>query len=77
MCKDGELFIQSDIFKLIESMTNTIDYSTYFDRKKIHGLQWLNKNPYNVLTDRELFVRNQDLPIYRAIYIRNSKVFID
>ncbi len=77
MCKDGELFIQSDIFKLIESMTNTIDHSTYFERKEIQGLKWLNKNPYNVLTDRELFVRNRDLPIYRAIYIRNKKAFIN
>ena len=77
MCKDGELFIQSDIFKLIESMTNAIDHSTYFERKEIQGLKWLNKNPYNVLTDRELFVRNRDLPIYRAIYIRNKKAFIN
>ena len=57
-------------------MTNVIDNSSYFDRKIIDGLKWLNENPYNVLTDRELFVRNQELPIYRAIYIRNKTVFI-
>ena len=71
MSKDGELFIQSDILKLIESMTNVIDKSTYFDRKYEKGLKWLDKNPYEVLTDRELFVLNQNLPIYRAMYIRN------
>ena len=73
MSKDGELFIQSDIYKLIESMTNVIDKSTYFDRKSLEGLKWLDKNPYQISTDRELFVLNQNLPIYRAIYIRNSK----
>jgi len=71
--KDGELFIQSDIFKLIESMSNVIDKSTYFDRKYVDGLKWLNKNPYEASTDRELFVAKKNLPIYRAIYIRNSK----
>ena len=70
--KDGELFIQSDIFKLIESMTNKIDQSVYFDRKDTCGLKWLNKNPYQAYTDRELFVLKKNLPIYRAMYIRNS-----
>ena len=72
MSKDGELFIQSDISKLIESMTSVIDECTYFDRKYVHGLKWLNKNPYEVSTDREVFVLKKNLPIYRAMYIRNS-----
>ena len=76
IAKDGELFIQSDIFELIKSMTDTIDNSIYFDRKIIKGLKWIDKNPYNVFTDRELFVFKQNLPIYRAMYIRNRKVFI-
>jgi len=74
MNKDGELFIQSDIFKLIESMTNIIDSTSYFDRKDKDGLKWLDRNPYDVLTDRELFVLKQKKPIYRAMYIRNSKL---
>ena len=77
MSKDGELFIQSDILKLIESMNNVIDKSTYFDRKDLQGLRLLDKNPYNASTDRELFVVKQNLPIYRAMYIRNSKLFIN
>jgi len=77
MSKDGELFIQSDIFKLIESMTNVIDNSIYFDRTDLHGLRWIDKNPYDVSTDRELFVIKQNLPIYRAMYIRNSTIFIN
>ena len=77
MSKDGELFIQSDIFGLIEYMTNVIDKSKFFDRQTLDGMKWLDKNPYEVFTDRELFALNQNLPIYRAIYIRNSEVFID
>ena len=75
MCKDGELFIQTDIFKLIESMSNVIDKSTYFDRKYIQGLKWLKGNPYEASTDRELFVLKKNLPIYRAMYMRNSRAF--
>ena len=74
---DGELFIQSDIYKLIEYMTNIIDESIYFDRKILKGLKWLEKNPYEVTTDRESFVLKQNLPIYRAMYIRNSALFIN
>ena len=75
MSKDSELFIQSDIFKLIESMINIIDNSTFFERKEIGGVKWLNKNPYDVCTDRECFVIRKNLPIYRAVYIRNRKSF--
>ena len=75
--KDGELFIQSDILKLMEYMTNVIDESIYFDRKVINGLKMLEKNPYEVFTDRESFVLKQNLPIYRAMYIRNMTLFIN
>ncbi len=77
MSKDGELFIQTDIIKLIEFMSDIIDESNYFERKVVKGLKWLEKNPYGVSTDRELFVLKQNLPIYRAMYIRNGKVFMN
>jgi len=77
MSEDGELFIQSDILKLIEYMSHVIDDSIYFDKKVVRGFKWLKKNPYEVSTDRELFVLKKNLPIYRAMYIRNSALFID
>mgnify|MGYP001258439210 FL=1 len=77
MSKDGEIFIQSDIFKLIESMTNMIDESRYFNRKNVGDLRLIDKNPYNAKTDRELFSLKKNLPIYRAMYIRNSLLFIN
>ena len=77
MSQDGELFIQSDVLKLIKYMSNLIDDNIYFDRKLVNGFKYLEENPYKVSTDRELFVLKQNLPIYRAMYIRNSKLFIN
>ena len=71
MNKGGELFIQTDIFELLESMSNVIENSNYFYKKELQRLKYLNKNPYEVCTDRELFVLKQNLPVYRAMYIRN------
>ena len=76
MSHNGELFIQSDVFKLIEYMSDVIDESIYFDRKVVNGLKWLEKNPYEVSTDREIFVLKRNLPIFRAMYIRNKAIFI-
>ncbi len=76
MSHNGELFIQSDVFKLIEYMSDVIDESIYFDRKVVNGLKWLEKNPYEVSTDREIFVLKRKLPIFRAMYIRNKALFI-
>ncbi len=75
MSKDGEIFIQSDIFKLIEYMTNTIDRNRYFTRKNLGYLRSIDKNPYNVMTDREIFSLKKNLLIYRVMYIRNSLLF--
>ena len=76
MSQNGELFIQSDILQLTEYMCNLIDDNIYFDRKVEKGLNYLEKNPYEVSTDRELFVLKQNMPIYRAMYIRNSMQLI-
>ena len=75
MSKDGEIFIQSDIFKLIEYMTNTIDENRYFTRKNVGDFRSFDKNPYNVMTDREIFSLKKNLLIYRVMYIRNSLLF--
>ena len=77
ICKDGELFIQSDIFSLFEYMSNVIDDSIYFDSKLVNGLKLIEKNPYEVSTERESFVLKQNLKIYRAMYMRNREPFIN
>ena len=75
MSKDGEIFIQSDIFKLIEYMINKIDENRYFARKNVGDLMSIDKNPYNLMTDREIFSLKKNLLIYRVMYIRNSLLF--
>jgi len=77
MNKNGEIFIQSDILKLFDSMKNTMDQSKYFNRKDVGDMILLDENPYKVKTDRELYSLKKNLPIYREIYIRNSLLFID
>lgn len=71
----GEIFIQSDILEVIESMIEVIDSSCYFERKSLNGLKWLDKNPYAIYTEREIYAVERNLPIYRAMYLRNSKLF--
>ena len=73
----GEIFIQSDILEVIESMIEVIESSCYFDRKIFNGIQWLDNNPYEIYTEREIYALERDLPIYRAMYCRNSKLFIN
>ncbi len=75
LSEGGEIFIQSDISEVIESMIEVIDSSSYFDRKLFNGVKWLDKNPYEIHTEREIYALEKDLPIYRAIYCRNSKLF--
>ena len=77
MSRDGEVFIQSDILKLIESMTNIIDKSIYFDRKIVGNQKDINNNPYHVKTDREHLSIKKNLPIYRAMYIRNNFLYVN
>ncbi len=73
----GEIFIQSDILEVMESMIEVIDSSCYFDRKLFNGLKWLDKNPYEIYTEREIYALERDLSIYRAMYCRNSNLFIN
>ena len=77
MSKGGEIFIQSDIFKLIKYMNHVIDNSKYFNRKDEGDFGFIDKNPYNANTDRELFSLKRNIPIYRSMYIRNSLLFLN
>ena len=77
MSMGGEVFIQSDILNLIESMTNTIDKSIYFDRKIVGNLNYIDNNPYDVKTDRECLSIKKNLPIYRAMYTRNNYLYVN
>lgn len=69
----GELFIQSDIYPLFEHMSNLVESSQYFDFENNNIPPELNKNPYNVTTEREEYAIKKGLRVYRKLYLRNSK----
>ena len=58
-------------------MTNTIDQCRYFDRKGEGDLSFIEHNPYDIKTDREIFSLNKNLPIYRAMYVRNDFIYVN
>ena len=73
----GELFIQSDIKDVVNLMILDIEHSLYFTRQKVNHTIWLEENPYHVSTEREMYALKQELPIYRALFIRNSTKLIE
>ena len=69
----SELFIQSDILEVIESMTSLIQASGCFNRfEDLNGI-WAEENPFSIFTERESYVLANGLRVYRALYIRNAK----
>ncbi len=68
-----KLFIQSDIFAVIEHMNLLIELSDCFNRFQTSKGLWLDENPFCIPTEREDYVISKDLPIYRALYTRNNQ----
>ena len=73
----GELFIQSDVLNVIESISHMIEKTNYFKPKIIQGSKLLNSNPYDSRTEREIYAMKNNLSIYRLLYIRNDMDYID
>ncbi len=71
-----ELFIQSDILDVIESMSNLIETSGFFDLTIYKNSKWLDQNPFLVSTEREIYVQRKGIDIYRLLYVRNQKRFL-
>tara|TARA_Y100001968_G_scaffold94710_1_gene85038 strand:- start:929 stop:1636 length:708 start_codon:yes stop_codon:yes gene_type:complete len=67
----SELFIQSDIDLVIQPMITLIQASQCFSPLKLNSNHFLKRNPYNILTEREHYVLNKKLPVYRVLYYRN------
>jgi tRNA (guanine-N7-)-methyltransferase len=71
LAEDHELFIQSDVLAVIEPMVALIEASGCFARPASDALPWRADNPLPVPTERETYVLNQNLPVYRVLYRRN------
>ena len=67
-----ELFLQSDVLEVIEPMVALTELSACFDRPAEDQRPWRSENPLPVPTERERYVLEQSLPVYRVLYRRNQ-----
>lgn len=86
MNQGGVVFLQSDIKEALEAMRDKFveeDGLVYFDEntddiddKDVEDEQeYALANPLGIPTEREVSVLNNDLPIYRTLFIRNDVSF--
>ena len=72
-----ELFLQSDVPEVIEPMVALTELSGCFERPGNDARPWRLDNPLPVPTERERYVLEQALPIYRVLYQRNRQPLPD
>ena len=65
-------FSQSDVLAVIEPMVAVSEASGCFNRPQGDTLPWRTSNPLPVPTERETYVLDQGLPVYRVLYERND-----
>ncbi len=68
-----KLFIQSDLLSVIQPMADLINLSDCFYQTDQNQNEWLATNPLLCSTEREDYVSQKGLPIYRKLYIRNQQ----
>ena len=67
-----ELFLQSDVLAVIEPMVALTELSGCFNRPESDARPWRADNPLAVPTEREQYVLEKNLPVYRVLYQRNG-----
>ena len=67
-----ELFMQSDVLEVIEPMVALTELSGCFERPEGDARPWRGANPLPVPTERERYVLEQNLPVYRVLFQRNA-----
>ena len=72
-----ELFLQSDVPEVIEPMVALTELSGCFERPAEDARPWRLENPLPVPTERERYVMEQTLPVYRVLYRRNRHPLTD
>ena len=72
-----ELFLQSDVPEVIEPMVKLTELCGCFDRPAADARPWRLENPLPVPTERERYVLEQALPVYRVLYQRNRQPLPD
>ena len=66
------LFLQSDVLAVIEPMVALTEACGCFNRPSGDARPWRSGNPLPLPTERERYVLDQGLPVYRVLYERNA-----
>jgi tRNA (guanine-N7-)-methyltransferase len=64
----GQIFLQSDIEEVATEMRDR--FAAHPSLTQQHSTTWLDTNPFSVPTERELYVLEQNLPVYRVLFQR-------
>jgi tRNA (guanine-N7-)-methyltransferase len=65
-----ELFAQSDVLEVIAPMVELVDADNRFQRPPGDTTPWLTESPLPLPTERERYVLEQGLPVYRVRWHR-------
>lgn len=66
LAESGEVFLQSDIEEVAVEMRDR--FADNFLLTQQHSSTWLEENPLSVPTERELYVQQKNLPVYRVLF---------
>jgi tRNA (guanine-N7-)-methyltransferase len=66
----GVIFLQSDILEVAAEMRDRFASNPALTQQ--HSQEWLETNPFPVATERELYVLEQDLPVYRILFQKTA-----
>lgn len=70
LVEGGQVFLQSDIEEVAKQMRDRFASNCLLIQQ--HATTWLDTNPLPVPTERELYVLNQNLPVYRVLFQKYS-----
>ena len=72
LVEGGQVFLQSDIQEVAEEMRDRFAANPLLIQQ--HSTTWLSVNPLKVATERELYVLEQNLPVYRVLFGKSSNI---
>ena len=70
LAEGGRVFLQSDIEEVASEMRDRFAADSRLTQQ--HQTTWLDDNPLTIPTERELYVLEQNLPVYRVMFHKSS-----
>lgn len=71
LAESGQVFLQSDIKEVAIEMQTRFAAQPLLTKQ--HQSIWLETNPFNLPTEREISVQRRHLPIYRVLFTKNDR----